>query len=102
MIFVLAALETAAGRRDDLIAMFRTLAPIVRAEKGCIEYNATVDTPSGLPPQDALRPNVVVVVEKWESVEALHAHLATSHMVDFGKQGAKIGLKMTLQVVTPV
>jgi quinol monooxygenase YgiN len=101
MICVLAALETAPGRRNDLIALFRTLAPIVRAEKGCIEYTPMIDTPSKLPPQDALRPNVVVCVEKWESVEALHAHLATPHMVDFSKKGEGLGLKMTLQVVTP-
>jgi quinol monooxygenase YgiN len=41
------------------------------------------------------------MVEKWESVEALQAHLATPHMAEFGKQGAKLRLGMTLQVLTP-
>jgi len=101
MICVLATIEAGEGLRDDLLALFRDLVPKVRAEKGCIEYTPMIDTPSRLDVQGALRPNVVVMVEKWESVEALHAHLATPHMAEFGKQGAKLRLGLTLQVLEP-
>jgi quinol monooxygenase YgiN len=101
MICVVATITAGEGLRDDLLALFRDLVPKVRAEKGCIEYTPMIDTASGLDAQGALRPNVVVMVEKWESVEALQAHLATPHMAEFGKQGAKLRLGMTLQVLTP-
>ena len=45
MICVIATIETAAGHRDDLLAVLRKLVPTVRAEKGCIEYTPMIDTP---------------------------------------------------------
>lgn len=101
MICVLATIETVAGKRDDVLALFRDLTPQVRAEKGCIEYGPMIDTPSGLPPQGELRPNTLVVVEKWESVQALIDHLNTPHMAEFGRQVADLRVGMTLQVLTP-
>jgi quinol monooxygenase YgiN len=99
MICVLATIETVAGRRDDLADVFRDLTPKVRAEKGCIEYTPMIDTPSGLAAQGPLRENVLVVVEKWESVAALQAHLNTPHMAEFGKQTAALRVGISLQVL---
>jgi quinol monooxygenase YgiN len=101
MICVLATIEAVEGRRDDLLALLRDLVPTVRAEKGCIEYAPMIDTPSGLPPQEPLRPNVLVMVEKWESVAALLAHLKTPHMAQFGKQSTSLRVGMRLQVLEP-
>jgi quinol monooxygenase YgiN len=101
MICVLATIEVGEGCRDDLLALFRDLTPKVLAEKGCIEYAPMIDTPSQLDLQGALRPNVVVMVEKWESVAALQSHLATPHMAEFGKQAAKLRVGLTLQVLAP-
>ncbi|MCE5302854.1 MAG: antibiotic biosynthesis monooxygenase [Planctomycetaceae bacterium] len=96
MICVLATLKTAPGRRDDLLAIFRILAPKVRAEKGCIEYGPMTDAATNLAP---VRPDVVTVVEKWESVAALETHLQTPHMVDFRKQTGPMRLTMSLQIL---
>ncbi|MEN6407248.1 MAG: putative quinol monooxygenase [Thermoguttaceae bacterium] len=96
MICVIATIETISGRRNDLLAVFRTLAPKVRAERGCIEYNPMSDAATNLAP---VRPDVVTVVEKWESVAALETHLQTPHMVDFRKQTGPMRLKMSLQVL---
>jgi quinol monooxygenase YgiN len=101
MICVIATIETVAGRRDDLLAVFRGLAPTVRAEKGCIEYTAMIDTPSGLDAQGPLRPNVVTVVEKWESVAALGAHLKTPHMAEYRRQTESMRQSFSLQVFEP-
>ncbi len=101
MICVLATIETAAGRRDDLLAVFRGLVPKVRAEKGCIEYTPMIDVPSGSDAQGPLRPNVIVMVEKWESPAALEAHLKTPHMADFRRQTEPMRLDMSLQVLGP-
>jgi quinol monooxygenase YgiN len=60
----------------------KSIAPTVRKEKGCIRYIPTVDIHSGLPPQ-VLDANLVMLIETWESLEALRNHLATPHMAAF-------------------
>ena len=56
----------------------------MRKEKGCVEYFVAVDMDAGLPGQarDASR---VVILEKWENIDALKAHGATPHMLAFSK-----------------
>jgi quinol monooxygenase YgiN len=98
MICVIATIETAPGRRDDLLAVFKTLVPQVLAEQGCIEYGPTIDVACELAQS---RPNVVTMVEKWESIAALQAHLATPHMADFRRQTADMRLSLSLQVLEP-
>jgi quinol monooxygenase YgiN len=101
MICVIATIETAAGRRDDLLMVFRKLVPQVRAEKGCVEYAPMIDVQSGMAVQDPVRDNVVTVVEKWESLAALEAHLKTPHMAEFRKQTEPLRLSLSLQIVQP-
>jgi quinol monooxygenase YgiN len=96
MICVIATIETAAGRRDGLLAVFEKLVPQVLAENGCIEYAPLVDVPCDLA---TTRPNVVTMVEKWESLVALEAHLATPHMAEFRKQTADMRLSLSLQIL---
>ena len=78
MIHVVATIEVTDGKRDALLAEFKELAPLVHAEDGCIEYGTAIDATTDIDPQIADRPNVVTVVEKWESVDALKAHLAAA------------------------
>ena len=101
MICVLATIETTAGRRGDLVAVFRGLVPQVRAEQGCLEYAAMIDAPSGFEAQGPVRENVVTVVEKWESLAALEAHLKTPHMADFRRQTESMRLSTRLQILQP-
>jgi quinol monooxygenase YgiN len=96
MICVIATIETKAGRRDDLLAVFEKLVPQVRAETGCIEYTPMIDVPCDLVPA---RANVVTMVEKWESLAALEAHLKTPHMAEFRRQTEPLRLSLTLQVL---
>lgn len=98
MICVIATIETKAGSRDDLLKVFEGLVADVRAEKGCIEYVPTIDVPSSM---TTVRDNVVTVVEKWESLAALEAHLATPHMVAFRNQTADMRLSLSLQILEP-
>src|SRR5262249_9881476 len=48
------------------------------AEKGCIEYGATVDTDGG--PFAKFGPDTFVVIEKWATMDDLKAHGAAEHM----------------------
>jgi quinol monooxygenase YgiN len=102
MIHVIATIETVAGQRDAFLAAFRELIPLVRAESGCIEYGPAVDVPTpiaGLPPA---RDEVVTVVEKWESLSALQAHLAAPHMLRYRENVKDLVTKVEIRVLRPV
>ena len=83
MIHVIATIRTKAGRRQDLLAAFQALVPQVRAEAGCIEYGPAIDVDSRIAGLPAPRGDVVTVVEKWEDVAALKAHLSAPHMLSY-------------------
>jgi quinol monooxygenase YgiN len=99
MIIVLATIELHAGRRHDFLAEFRQIIPQVRAESGCIEYFPAIDTPSHMTVQGPLRDDVVVVVEKWESLEALQAHLEAPHMMAYRPKVKDFVKKVSLQIM---
>ncbi len=61
----------------------RKIPAIVRKEKGCIEYQSTIDVDPGSRFQIKYRPEAVIVLEKWESLEALNNHGMASHISDF-------------------
>ncbi len=102
MIHVLATVEVAPGKREDFLREFRKVIPEVRREKGCIEYGPAVDIPTGLPVQNPLRENVVVIVERWESVEDLKAHLNAPHMKPYRAAVKDIVKGMEVQILEPV
>ncbi|MHB1308744.1 MAG: putative quinol monooxygenase [Limisphaerales bacterium] len=83
MIHVIATIRLAAGQREAFLTRFHALVPRVHAEKGCLEYGPAVPAPTTLLGNPANEPDTVVVVEKWESLPALEAHLATPHMQEF-------------------
>ncbi|MGI9455894.1 MAG: putative quinol monooxygenase [Aeoliella sp.] len=104
MIHVIATLSVTPGRRDELLALFAELRPKVLAEDGCVEYGAAVDastpfTSQGL--QEPMREDVVMVVEKWENLAALQAHLTAPHMDEFRKQASDLLTGISLQVLDP-
>lgn len=91
MIHVIATIDVAPERRAEFLEAFARLTPQVRAEVGCLEYGATVDVPAGLSAQRMAGDGAVVVVEKWQSVAALQAHLDAPHMHAFrGETGAMV------------
>ncbi len=82
MIYVIASIHVKKGRLQDFIEVFKSNVPNVREERGCIQYFPTVDINADLPPQ-ILDENVVTIIEKWESLEALRDHLAAPHMLAY-------------------
>jgi quinol monooxygenase YgiN len=65
---------------QQFLERFHANVPHVLAEDGCIHYYPTVDADSGLPPQKKDE-NVVTIVEQWESLDHLYAHLKAPHML---------------------
>jgi len=102
MVHVIAAIDLVEGKRDEFMKIFAALAPKVHAELGCIAYEATCDVDSGIDAQIAVRANTVTVVEKWDSLDALKAHLAIAHMQEFRSNVAEIVTGISLQILEPV
>ncbi|MEI8380993.1 MAG: putative quinol monooxygenase [Planctomycetota bacterium] len=101
MIHVLAQVETNPGSREDFLAEFAKVAILVRQEAGCIEYGAAVDTPTGIPVQNFIGETAVLIVEKWESVDHLKAHLVAPHMTDYRVRIKPFVQSVRLQVLEP-
>lgn len=101
MIHVIATITTQPGKRDELIAAFQKLAPEVHAEEGCIEYGTAIDVSTPIAAQVDLREDVVTVVEKWESIQALEAHLAAPHMEAFRNSMGDVIAGIAIQVLEP-
>ena len=101
MIHVLALIETTPGHRDDFLKEFAQVTVPVRAEAGCIEYGAAVDAVTDLPMQQSLGDNFVMIVEKWESLAHLKAHLVAPHMADYRIRIKSFVQSVRLQVLDP-
>jgi quinol monooxygenase YgiN len=102
MIHVIATIELNPGTRDAFLVEFKKVTEEVRGEPGCIEYGATVDEPTPLAVQDEVGPNAVVVVEKWESLDALLGHLKAGHMVEYRQRVQDYVRGVRLMVLRPV
>lgn len=100
MIHVLAHIEVRPGTRDDFLREFHGIVPEVLAEAGCLEYGPAVDAATPLERQDR-NPNRVIVVEKWESVPHLEAHLVAPHMLAYRERVKDLVAGMSLIVVEP-
>ena len=101
MIHVLATITTAPGQREALIQAFAKLRPLVLAEVGCIEYGTAIDAETPLPPQKKVGADALMVVEKWESIDHLLAHLDASHMHEFRETNSEIISDISLLVLDP-
>ena len=82
MIHVIASITVKASEREAFLEIFKANVPKVLEEEGCVEYSVTVDFPTELPIQET-NPNVVTVVEKWETFAHLQAHFTTPHMLEY-------------------
>ncbi len=98
MINVLASIHIKEGRLPEFIDIFKSNIPNVLKEKGCIEYVPAIDLPTGLPPQE-LNDNIVTIIEKWESIEDLQAHLSAPHMVAYQENVKDLVEKLSLKVL---
>ena len=98
MVNVIAAIRVKPECLLQFLEVFKGNVPAVKAEKGCLEYQPTVDMESGLPPQ-VLEADVVTILEKWSSLDALRRHLATPHMAAYREKVKDMVLGVTLKVL---
>lgn len=101
MIHVIATIDLAPGTREAFLAEFRKIIADVRAEAGCIEYGPAIDAETGIPTQYRIGANRVMVMEKWESVDALKAHAVAPHMQAYRVRVKDFVRGMELRVLSP-
>ena len=101
MIHVVAVITAKPGRRQQVLDAFHANVPACRAEKGCIEYGGAVDAENALAFQTKWGPDTFLVIEKWESMEALKAHAAAPHMAAYGAKVKDLLASRTVHILSP-
>lgn len=102
MIHVVALITAKPGLRAQVLEAFAANRPAVLAEKGCIEYQATVDA-AGLPAsKGSLGGDCFAVIEKWATLADLQAHAAAPHMQAYGAQTRDWLASRVIHVLEPV
>ncbi len=101
MIHVIATIEVRPGKRAEFLKIFKANVPAVLAEAGCLAYGPTVDSGADLPPLAPARENVAVIVEQWESLDHLKAHLKAPHMATYREKVKDLVVGVGLQVLNP-
>jgi quinol monooxygenase YgiN len=100
-VHVLAIITANPGMRGQILESFRANVPAVRAEEGCIEYQATIDAEGVGSLQTPMGDDTFVVVEKWASLEALEAHGAAPHMAAYAAKVKDLIAKRVIHVLSP-
>ena len=100
MIHVVAVITAKPGMRESILQAFRANVPAVRAEAGCIEYQAVTDAENALPFQTKIGADTFMVIEKWASMEALKAHAAAPHMAAYGAKTRELVAVRTVHILS--
>ena len=74
MIIVYGIIETTGESIRALTDAIKVMEKATREEAGCIDYTFSVSISD---------PDCIRISEKWESAEALKAHMAAPHMAEF-------------------
>jgi len=98
MIHVLAFITAKPGMRGAILDAFRANMPAVHAENGCIEYGPAID--AGNSPTK-YGDDTFVVIEKWESPEALRAHAASPHMAAYAAKTRDMIANRVIHILSP-
>jgi quinol monooxygenase YgiN len=98
MINVIASIHIKKGKLSDYLQILKASVPAVKKEKGCIEYLPAGDIDTGLPLQ-VLDDHVVTILDRWESLEALNAHLLSPHMLDYREKVKDIVDRVSVKVL---
>lgn len=101
MIHVIAIITAKPGQRDSVLEHFRANVPAVHAEQGCLGYEPVVDAEHAGAMQTPIGPDAFMVVEKWESLDALKAHAAAPHMAAYGAKVKDMLATRVIHILTP-
>lgn len=98
MIHVIASIQVKEGSLSRFLEIFKSNMPAVRKEKGCISYEPAVDVPTGLPAQE-IDQNRVTVIEQWNTMADLTAHMSAPHMLDYREKTKSLVENISLRIL---
>ena len=101
MIHVVAIITAKPGMREAILKEFHSNMPAVRAEQGCIESGPAIDAEGIGSFQANFGPDTFVVIEKWESPDALKAHAASPHMAAYAAKTREMIATRVIHVLQP-
>ncbi|MCS7238991.1 MAG: antibiotic biosynthesis monooxygenase [Thermoguttaceae bacterium] len=102
VIAVLACIKLRPDSREQFLEQFRRIVPLVRAEKGCIEYGPLEALPTSIPTQIGSDPHTIYVLEKWESLPDLERHLVAPHMIEYRRAVKPFVEEVGLYILKPL
>lgn len=98
MIQVIAFIRVKESRLSEFLEIFKANVPSVREEPGCLEYFPAVDVDIASPAQVQDR-NMVTVIEKWQSTQALKDHLKSPHMLKYREKTKDLVQDLSIRVL---
>ena len=108
MITVIAEIRTRPGQhhRQAVLDQFAKIVPTVLKEEGCHGYAPMVDCAAGvsfqsMAPDDIDNDYSIVMIEQWESIAHLEAHLQTPHMKAYSEAVKGDVLEMNIRILQP-
>ena len=101
MIHVVATVELKQGCRQAYLDVLLPNVPNVKAEKGCLRYEPTIEMDTDIAIHEIAGDDVVTIIEAWESVDALKQHFTEPHMVAYREKVKDLFENVSIRVLKP-
>lgn len=102
MLHILVTMMIKEGRMKEFLSICEELRPLVLREKGCLAYDYARETNSPLGIQEPIEANRITLLERWESLDALKAHMETPHMKAAAPRMKDLRSSVSARVLEPV
>ena len=100
MLNVIVTMRIKEGRMKEFLAACGELRPLVLRDPGCRAYSYTRDTAS--PFGTEIEADRITLLERWDSLDALKAHLETPHMKAAGEKMKDLRASVELRVTETI
>ena len=101
MIHVIAAVKLKSGFRRAYLDVLLGNVDNVKAEAGCLAYEPTIDIETDIPIHEKAGDDTVVIIEAWESVDALKNHFQEPHMLSYREKVKDMFDNVSIKVLKP-